>query len=68
MNENVIAWMHDDITWCMDESCPIVGCCRNTHNMMNRTGVHSYAMFRETDECPIYLMEQNMEQEREEHG
>ena len=68
MNEKLMAWIHDDITWCDDASCPMVGCRRNQHNMMDRTGVHSYALFRNTEECPIYLLEQNMEKEREEHG
>lgn len=68
MNEQLKAWFHDDITWCADESCPMINCMRNTKNMMDPTGLHSYAMFRNTEECPIYVMEQNMEQEREDHG
>lgn len=58
------AWIHDDITWCGDGDCPVLSCMRNPKNMMERTGVHSYAMFRETDECPIYQMEQQAAIER----
>lgn len=68
MNEQMKSWIHDDITWCLDNACPMINCIRNPKNMMDRTGLHSYAIFRETDECPIYVMEQNMEHEREERG
>lgn len=61
---NIAAWIHDDITWCMDSSCPVVGCFRNQKNMADKSGLHSYADFRESDECQIYKMEQNMAQER----
>lgn len=61
---SIPAWIHDDITWCMDESCPIMDCMRNPKNMMDRSGLHSYAMFRETDECQIYRMEQQAAVER----
>ena len=61
---NLSDWFHDDITWCMDGDCPIVGCMRNQKNMANPVGVHSFAMFRETDECPIYRMEQQADIER----
>ena len=55
----------DDITWCAESGCPVRECIRNTVNMKDRTGLHSYAMFRETDECPIYYMEHRMDQEDE---
>ena len=67
MNEKMLAWIHDDITWCADESCPMINCIRNAKNMMDHTGLHSYAAFRETDECPIYRMEQQADIEREEY-
>ena len=44
---------HDDITWCAQPNCPIVSCRRNPVNMMERVGVHSYAMFKGTEECPV---------------
>lgn len=59
MNNNLISWMHDDITWCMDHSCPVTDCMRNPKNMMNPVGVHSYADFRQCDECVIFRAEQN---------
>lgn len=64
MSNNLIAWMHDDITWCMEDNCPLINCYRNPKNMMDSGGIHSYAMFRETDECEIYRMEQASELER----
>lgn len=60
----LMEWIHDDITWCMDSDCPLVGCMRNPKNMASPGGVHSYAAFRETDECPIYVMEQKATAER----
>ena len=53
MNESLIALIHDDITWCMESDCPMIDCMRNTINMMNRSGIHSYAMFKGTAECPV---------------
>ena len=62
MNDGMYAWIHDDITWCAESGdCPCINCMRNTVNMVNRNGLHSYAMFRNTDECPIYRIEQNAE-------
>lgn len=46
-------WIADDITWCAREGCPILTCPRNTCNMRDRTGVHSFAMFRGTRDCPV---------------
>ncbi len=47
------AWIADDITWCMEENCPMTSCRRNVVNMVERVGVHSYAMFKGTAECPV---------------
>lgn len=47
---------HDDITWCMND-CPVRECRRNMANMIDRSGMHSYANFKWTDECPVYKME-----------
>jgi hypothetical protein len=60
-----MAWIHDDITWCIDNDCPLLECMRNPKNMMDHSGLHSMAAFRETDECPIYRMEQQAALERE---
>ena len=62
---NLKAWIHDDITWCAESKCPMINCKRNPKNMMDRTGLHSYAVFRETEECPIYRLERDAELERE---
>lgn len=47
------SWIHDDITWCAETDCPNTECERNTVNMMERSGLHSYAMFRGTEYCPM---------------
>ena len=60
MSDNkLLDWFHDDITWCAKPDCPLINCMRNTKNMRDPNGPHSYATFRDTDECPIYQMEQN---------
>lgn len=48
-----IAWIHDDITWCARSECPAINCIRNTANMMNKSGLHSYADFKGTSECLV---------------
>ena len=53
MSKAMMAMIHDDITWCIEEHCPMIGCMRNQANMYDRTGLHSYAAFRGTQECPI---------------
>ena len=62
--EKILALIHDDITWCMDSNCPVVCCMRNQKNVMDRSGLHSYADFRNTDECMIYQMERDADIER----
>ena len=59
------AWIHDDITWCVHNECPMINCFRNPKNMNNHAGLHSYADFRECDECIIYKLEQLADMERE---
>ncbi len=49
----ITAFFHDDITWCAEKDCPVISCRRNPKNMMERIGVHSYAIFKGTDECPV---------------
>ena len=58
-------WIHDDITWCIDSACPLINCIRNPKNMRDPVGMHSYADFRQTDECQIYRLEQQADMERE---
>lgn len=43
----------DDITWCIEEDCPMITCRRNTVNMIDHSGLHSYAIFKGTAECPV---------------
>lgn len=50
---NLLEWMHDDITWCLEKDCPMIECRRNSINIMDKTGLHSYAIFRGTSECPV---------------
>ena len=61
----ILEWIHDDITWCSHNECMVQNCFRNPINMANHVGLHSYADFRECDECPIYRLEQNTEEERQ---
>lgn len=46
-------WFADDITWCVEDRCPMKGCRRNVANMIDRSGVHSFAEFKGTSECPV---------------
>lgn len=46
-------WIHDDITWCGDE-CNNLSCERNLANKLNKDGLFSMAMFRNTPTCPLY--------------
>lgn len=64
VSTDFLTWIHDDITWCIDNDCPVINCMRNPKNMSNHVGLHSYANFKETDECPIYRMEQQAAIER----
>ena len=43
----------DDITWCSESECPMQNCRRNVVNMINRVGLHSFANFKGTSECPV---------------
>lgn len=61
----MIAMFHDDITWCDQNDCPLVNCMRNPVNIMDRSVPHSYAHFRDCDECQIYCMEMAADAERE---
>ena len=67
MSNNLLDWMLDDITWCLQNDCPMINCMRNPKNMRDPAGPHSYAAFYETEECPIYVMEKNAEAERDDN-
>lgn len=45
-------WDQSDITWCSSE-CDYGNCFRNPVNMVNRVGIHSWADFSATGECPL---------------
>jgi hypothetical protein len=61
-----MAWVHKDITYCNDYSCPLVSCIRNPKHLTEfADGIYSFAALRGTDECPIYQMERNAETERD---
>lgn len=45
-------FMHDDITFCSEENCENTACVRNQKNIQV-PGVHSYANFKGTEECPL---------------
>ena len=42
----------DDITWCVEENCEVKTCRRNPVNMIQRSGPHSYTIFKGTECCP----------------
>lgn len=48
-----LQFIHDDITWCGEEKCPVISCRRNLVNKMSKTGPFSMAMFRGTPECCV---------------
>lgn len=56
-------FIHDDRTWCDEERCPNLACSRNQKNMMIRTGMHSFARFRGTGECPLREMSDEVAEE-----
>ena len=46
----------NDITWCGSE-CSFKKCFRNPVNMKNRVGLHSYADFKDTNDCILNNVE-----------
>lgn len=44
----------DDITWCASE-CDRIDCFRHQHNMMDKTGLHSFAYFKGTPDCVMKI-------------
>ena len=58
---NLYEWFHDDITWCSNE-CSHTECERNQANMLDKSGLHSYALFKNTETCPLYNQNKNKEE------
>jgi hypothetical protein len=50
--EEFYEWYHDDITWCGND-CHYTECERNKENMLHKEGIHSYALFKDTEMCPL---------------
>ena len=50
--DNLIEWIHDDITWCANE-CSYTKCERNLANKLSKTGLYSAALFKDTEMCPL---------------
>ena len=46
------SWISDDKTWCSSD-CNNIDCHRHPANMLNKQGLHSYADFKGTGECPL---------------
>lgn len=55
-----------EVVWCDDYSCPLIGCMRNPKNIKNLVDTHLFASYRESDECPITVLEQQADIAREE--
>lgn len=47
-----MAWLTDDRTWC-GSKCNITECDRHPSNITDKTVPHSYAMFGDTEICPV---------------
>ena len=60
MND-LLKWMHDDITWCGNE-CSNTSCERNIANRLSHEGLFSMALFKGTEVCP--LKERNINNEQ----
>ena len=50
---NLYEWFHDDITWCGNE-CYYTKCERNIANKLQREGLYSMALFKNTEMCPLF--------------
>ena len=51
MND-LFEWFHDDITWCGNE-CSYTACERNLQNRLQKGGLMSIAIFKDTEVCPL---------------
>lgn len=47
------SWFLDDITWCRSD-CDNAECFRNPIHMIEAVGIHSWAYFKGTNECPVF--------------
>lgn len=52
-------WFHDDITWCGNE-CSHLECERNIANRLEKTGLFSMALFKDTEVCPLYHRDETL--------
>lgn len=50
--DDLINWMHDDITWCRRTNCPNKECFRNQVNRRLRAGLISVADMYKEGKCP----------------
>ena len=41
--------MSEDVTFCANDKCPMINCCRNQQNIQNFNILHSFAMFTECE-------------------
>ena len=55
--KSFLEWIHDDITWCMNE-CSHTECFRNMANRLTKGGYFSAAMFKGTETCPLTKKEE----------
>jgi hypothetical protein len=46
----------DDITWCASK-CSATNCFRHPTNIKHKAGLHSYAEFKNTEDCPFSRVE-----------
>ena len=58
MANKLYEWFHDDITWCGNE-CSHIECERNLANRLDKTGLFSAAMFKDTEICPLNNRQKN---------
>ena len=49
-------WFHDDITWCGNE-CSHIECERNMVNRLQKEGLFSMALLKNTEACPLWRKE-----------
>ena len=49
---NLYEWFFDDITWCGNE-CYYTECERNMANRLQKTGLFSMSMLKDTEMCPL---------------
>ena len=55
----------DDITWCISD-CDNTECFRHQSNMKNKSGLHSYANFKDTNDCVMKILNAPVEEDNRE--